>query len=88
MTGDQIAVRTLHRIFSQNNVSVGLVEKSLVKIDPKQSKSDTSSSRMDRPHVTARAIEVDDHDTEIVEVVVNALAKILKGKEIKKLLHK
>ncbi|RIA83323.1 hypothetical protein C1645_834012 [Glomus cerebriforme] len=87
--GEQIAVRTLHRIFNQNNISVGLVEKSLVKIDPKQSKGVTTSSRMGRSPVTAnRAIEVDDHDVEIVEVVVNALAKILKGKEIKKLLHK
>jgi hypothetical protein len=82
-------VRTLHRIFNQNNVSIGLVEKSLVKIDPKQSKGVTTSSKMSRSPVTAnRAIEVDDHDVEIVEVVVNALAKILKGKEIKMLLHK
>lgn len=82
-------MRTLHRIFNQNNVSVGLVEKSLVKIDSKQSKEITTSSRMGRSSVTAnRAIEIDDHDVEIVEVVVNALAKILKGKEITMLLHK
>ncbi|CAB4432133.1 unnamed protein product [Rhizophagus irregularis] len=87
--GEQIAMRTLHHIFNQNNVSVGLVEKSLVKIDPKQSEVITTSSRMGRSSVTAnRAIEIDDHDVEIVEVVANALAKILKGKEITMLLHK
>src|SRR4051794_1337341 len=87
--GEKIAVRTLHRIFNQNNVPVGLVEKSLVKIDPKQSKEVTTSSRMGRSPVTAdRAIEVDDHDLEIVEVVANALVNMLNGKDIKKLLYK
>ncbi|CAG8441704.1 16638_t:CDS:2 [Acaulospora colombiana] len=91
---EKIAVRTMHRIFMQNNISLALVEKSTSTIDSEPSKASSTpstTSRHTRSPVTAnRSIPVDGEDDEesgifFVEVVINALAKIFKGKDIKML---
>ncbi|CAG8535530.1 26544_t:CDS:10 [Gigaspora margarita] len=89
--GEQIAIKTIHYIFKQNNIPIELVEKYIAKLeDPKPSKAPAtpSTSRITRSPATANTPN-DNNDENIdvsfIEVTLKVLAKFLKGKDIKKM---